>query len=266
MQLCGSVDNVANKVIPAPAPLAEQPTISESEAGSKPPKVNRLKIFTTIKTDDVKVELPPPTDPSREQPRQKVIIKHPKQVSILDHGGFDGSFDTGSRKIKKIVDLTAPATYVRQDVNPFVGEGSRGRARESRRALEEEKRRNDEKLREEEMARRNYMEEMRMLEEQDQLAPLRRFQEDLRIEREEEERQKAQKKKKKKKRDEFVEDDYVEDYQLRRNSRGIPERDRSAKKKSVVEPVRYATEYMAPTKRRRGGEVHYFFRVSAVQF
>ncbi|KAL8150478.1 hypothetical protein V2J09_020286 [Rumex salicifolius] len=256
---CASVENVASKIIHVAAPIAEQPTVSESDVGNKPlPKVNKLKITNKMKTEEVEPQklslvVRPPVDPSRDQPRQKVTIKQPKEASSLDHGGLDGSFDTGYRKTKKMVELTQPDLYMRQNVNSFSGEGSKGKARDGRRLLEEEKRRNAERLKEEK-ARRIYLEERRMVEEQDRLAELRRYEEAIRIEREEEEHQKAQKKNKKKKRDE-IEDEYLEDYQFRRNSRAIAERDRSSKRKNVVELGRYAADHLPPTKRRRGGEV-----------
>lgn len=118
---------------------------------------------------------------------------------------------------------------------------------------EEEKRRNAERIKEE-RARRIYEEERRFVEERERFAELRRYEESIRKEREEELIQKAKKKKKKKKKPE-IGDDYLQDYRAKRNDRRMPERDRGAKRKPGAELGKHSADYGPPTKRRRGGEV-----------
>lgn len=195
----------------------------------------------------------PPVDMDRDQPRKKIIIKRPKEIS-LDQVSQDGSTGPEYRKTKKIVELSSFEKHKKPEVKHLYEDAAKRKAREDKRWWEEEeKRRNAERLREE-RAKRQYEEEMRMLEEQERLAEIRKYEEVIRREREEEERQKAKKKKKKKMPE--IRDDHLEDYRARRNDRRIPERDRSSKRRPVVELGRYGAEYAPPTKRRRGGEVN----------
>ncbi|KAK3206157.1 hypothetical protein Dsin_020203 [Dipteronia sinensis] len=204
----------------------------------------------------------PPTDKDREQPQKKIVIKRPKEVVDLDPVSPDGTTHLEYRKTKKIVELSSFENRGKQNLQ-LKNESAKRKGRERKRLWEEEqKRRNAERLREErerrlyeeEMRIMEEQEEMRVMEEQERLAEIRRYEESIRREREEEERQKAKMKKKKKKKPE-IGDDYLEDYRARRNDRRIPERDRSAKRKSVVESGRYGADHVPPTKRRRGGEV-----------
>jgi transcription initiation factor TFIID subunit 1 len=70
---------------------------------------------------------------------------------------------------------------------------------------------------------------------------------------EEEERQRAKKKKKKKRPE--IREEYLEDPRTRRNDKRVPERERNAKRRPVVELGKFGAEYAPPTKRRKGGEV-----------
>ncbi|KAE9450286.1 hypothetical protein C3L33_17812, partial [Rhododendron williamsianum] len=106
--------------------------------------------------------------------------------------------------------------------------------REDKRWWEEEEKRGIAEREREERAKRLY-EQKRILEEQERLADIRRFEEDIRREREEEEHQKEKKKKKKKKRPETARDDYLDDLMTREDDRMLPARDRSAKRRPVVE-------------------------------
>ena len=136
----------------------------------------------------------------------------------------------------------------------FSDESGKRKAREDRRWWEEEeKQRAAERLRED-GARRIFEEEMRSREEQEKLAEIERYTETIRWDWEEEERQKAKKKtKKKKKRPEIS--DHLDDFRADRNERRMPERDRGAKRRPVVDVGTYGADYTPATKRRRVGEV-----------
>ena len=95
---------------------------------------------------------------------------------------------------------------------------------------------------------------MRMQEEQEKLAELRKYEEDIRREREEEELHKASRKMKKKRPSE-IRDDYFEEFQVQRNNRKLPGKSRSAKRKTTVELGSYGAEHVPASKRRKGGEV-----------
>lgn len=196
----------------------------------------------------------PSVEAQREQHHKKIIIKRPKEIIDLDQVSQDGNTPVEHRKTKRIVELTSSEKSRKRESIYSAKEAAKKKAREDRRFWEEqEKRKNEERL-EEERARRAYEEEMRMIEEQERLAEIRRFEADIRREREEEERQKARKNKKKKKRPEIM-DDYLEDTRARRFDKRMPERDRGAKRRPVVELGRYSGESAPATKRRKGGEV-----------
>ncbi|KAI9083926.1 hypothetical protein K1719_034184 [Acacia pycnantha] len=268
---------------------SDKPVTSDSET-AKSAKISRIVIPNKVKSDDMQAEsrkhaiaIRPPTAPSRsqvdshkpsikirppaetdrEQPQKKIIIKRTKDVIDLDQFSPGGSMGFEHRKTKRIVELSGVDKYRRQEAM-YSPEAAlvRPKAKEDRRWWDEQgKRRKEERLREEreeEMRMLKEQEQMRMVKEQRQMrmlkgqeriAELRRFEETIRMDREEEERQKAKKKKKKKA--EFR-DDYIDDHSTRFNNRGL-ERERSGKRRSVVELGRYAAEYTPPPKRRRGG-------------
>ncbi|PON98287.1 Histone acetylase PCAF [Trema orientale] len=193
----------------------------------------------------------PRTETDREQSHKKIIIKRPKEIIDVDQVAQDGGSSIEHRKTKRIVELSSFEMHRNQ--NMYFAEAAKKKARENRKLWEEqEKHRNEERLREE-RARRLREEERRRLEEQDRVAEIRRYEVAIRREREEEERQKAKKKKKKKMPE--IEDDYIEVSRSRRFDKRIPDRDRSAKQRPVVELGRYGADHAATTKRRRGGEV-----------
>ncbi|RVX09363.1 Transcription initiation factor TFIID subunit 1 [Vitis vinifera] len=221
----------------------------------KPSNVTRPPTETDrdqVESHKPSIVIRPPVDTDRDQPRKKIIIKRPKEIS-LDQVSQDGSTGLEYRKTKKIVELSSFEKHKKPETKHLNEDAAKRKAREDKRLWEEEeKRRNAERLREE-RAKRLYEEEMRMLEEQERLAEIRKFEEAIRREREEEERQKARKKKKKKMPE--MRDNHLEDYRTRRNDRRIPERDRSTKRRPVVELGKFGADYGPPTKRRRGGEV-----------
>lgn len=189
----------------------------------------------------------------REQHHKKIIIKRPKEIIDIDQISQDGGTPVEHRKTKRIVELTSSEKHRKQENVYLAKEAANKKARDERRLREEqEKRINEDRLREE-RARRLYEEEMRMIEERERLAELTRYQALLRQEREEEERQKAKNKMKKKRSE--IRDDYLEDSRARRLDKRMPERDRGAKRRPVVELGRHGGESTPATKRRRGGEV-----------
>ncbi|XP_062177555.1 transcription initiation factor TFIID subunit 1 isoform X3 [Alnus glutinosa] len=275
---CGSVDKVSDNVSVEVAPSSDQPVTSTSDTGKSIVKVNKIVIPNKTKPEDAETPKPsivirpptntpkdqpeshkrsivirPQTETDREQPQKKIIIKRPKEIIDVDQVSQDGSTGVEYRKTKRIVELSNIEKHRKQDNKYLAEESVKRKARDDRRWWgEQEKQRNEERQREE-RARRLYEDEMRMLEEQEKLAEIKRYEAAIRREREEEERQKAKKKKKKKKRSE-IKEEYLEDPRTRSDKR-MPERDRSTKRRPVVELGKYGAEYAPPTKRRRGGEV-----------
>ncbi|KAI3439257.1 uncharacterized protein J3R85_004984 [Psidium guajava] len=258
---------ISSKTKPADLPLeSHKPSIvirRPTDADRVHPEAQKTSIVfrPPVDTDKAQIEphrpsivIRPPADIEKEQSHKKLIIKRPKEVIDLDQASQEGSTDFEHRKTKKIVELSDFERYRAQENTYFTESSSKKKSREDKRWWEEEeKRRNTERLREE-RAKRQYMEEIRMLEERERLAEIERYEVSLRREREEEERQKAKKKQKKMKKVE-ARGEYLEDYRARRNDKRILERDRTAKRKPLIEPGKLSVDYALPTKRRRGGEV-----------
>lgn len=251
-----TADKVPDKVNSVLLPSLEQPSTSEAEAGNRSaPKVIKI-ISNKTKPDDVQAEsaklnviIRPPSETGKDHYHKKITIKQPKEVINLDYSSQDGA-DKEYRKTRKMIELTGFGVNRQQESKPE--EVLRKKNKEAKRMWEEEeRRRNAERIREEQ-ANRIYEEEMRMQEERDRLAELKKYEEDIRREREEEEQRKASKKKKKKKRTNDFKD-HLEDFPAKRNNRLLPERDRSAKRKTIVD-LGYGADCV-PLKRRRGGEV-----------
>ncbi|KAG6652791.1 hypothetical protein CIPAW_05G030600 [Carya illinoinensis] len=275
---CGSIDKLSDNLTAEVALSTDQPVASNSETGKSIVKVNKIIIPGKMKPDDAETPKPSivirpptntakdqpeshkrsvvirtPTETDREQPQKKIIIKRPKEIIIdVDQVSQDGSTGIEYRKTKRIVELSNIEKHRKQDNIYLAEESAKRKAREDRRWWEEqEKQRNEDRIRED-RARRLYEDEMML--EQGKLAEIKRYEAAIRREREEEERQKAKKKKKKKKRPE-IKVEYLEDPRTRRNDKRMPERDRSVKRRPVVELGRDVAEYAPSTKRRRGGEV-----------
>lgn len=281
----------AEKTVIEATQSSDKPVTSDSET-AKSAKIGRILISNKVKADDMHAEsrrqaiaIRPPTDPSRiqvdsnhkrsirirqptetdrEQPQKKIVIKRTKDVIDLDQFSPGENMGFERRKTKRIVELSNFERHRSQEImySPEVALVKQ-KAKEDRRWPDEhERRRKEERLRkvdrlwEAELPRGLHDREVKMLKEQERLDELRRYEEDIRREREEEERQKAKKKKKKKA--EFR-DDYIDDHITSFNNR-VFERERSGKRRSVVELGRYAADYTPPPKRRRGGggEVHYY--------
>ncbi|XP_058216351.1 transcription initiation factor TFIID subunit 1 isoform X2 [Rhododendron vialii] len=259
---CGSNEKLPDKQTPAASQSSDKPVISDAETGNIKPvvKVKKIKFANKLKPEEVQVEshkpsivIKPPVETDREQPR-KIVIKQPKEVINLDQSSQEVSPSLQNRKMKKIIDLSTFEKHSENESKRSAEEAARRKMREDKRWWEEEEKRGIAEREREERAKRLY-EQKRILEEQERLADIRRFEEDIRREREEEERQKEKKKKKKKKRPEMARHDYLDDLMTRENDRTLPARDRSAKRRPVVELGIYGAEYAPPTKRRRGGEV-----------
>ncbi|XAR69721.1 hypothetical protein NMG60_11001422 [Bertholletia excelsa] len=256
---CGSTDKHPDKVTPAASQSSERQITSDTEAVNKPVvKVNKIIFSNKMKSEDTQIEsyrpsivIKPPVEAERDQPRKKIIIKRPKEISNLEQGSLEGGADIECRKMKKIIELSTFEKHNEHDGRRMAEEASRKKVEKNARLWEEEEKRRIAESEREERTRRLY-EQRRIFEEQKRVAEIRKYEEAIRREREEEERQKA--KKKKKKRPE-TRDDFLDDFPPRRNDRKIPDRDRNVKRRPVVELGRYGAEYAPATKRRRGGEV-----------
>uniref|UniRef100_A0A6N2MFQ8 Transcription initiation factor TFIID subunit 1 n=1 Tax=Salix viminalis TaxID=40686 RepID=A0A6N2MFQ8_SALVM len=187
----------------------------------------------------------PPAEKDREKIQKKIVIKQSKETIDLDRVSQDGGTGREHRKTKKIVELSSFEKHGK--AMQFSRESAKRKAKEDRRWWEEEEKRTAERLREEKERR------MRSLEEQEKLADIKRYTETIKWDWDEEERQKAKKKKKMKK--PKTSDDFSDDYRAARNGRRMPERDRGAKRRPVVDVGTYGAEYTPATKRRRVGEV-----------
>jgi transcription initiation factor TFIID subunit 1 len=280
---CSSTEKSSDKPAIETMPSSDKPVTSDSET-AKSAKISKIIIPNKVKSEDTQAEslkhaivIRPPTDPGRsqvdshkfpikirppaeidrEQSHKKIVIKRTKDVADLELDSPGGNTGIEHRKTKRIVELTSFEKHGKQETMYSTEGLAKWNAKEDRRWWEEhEKRRNEVRLREDK-ARRYHKEEMRMLKEQEKLDELRKYEEDIRREREEEERQKAKKKKKKRKPD--LRDDYLDDPRERRYGKRMQERERSGKRRSVVELGKISGDFMPPTKRRRGGggEVHF---------
>ncbi|KAH7847356.1 hypothetical protein Vadar_025175 [Vaccinium darrowii] len=259
---CGSTEKLPDKQTPAASQSSDKPVTSDAETGNDKPviKVKKIKFANKLKPEEVQVEshkpsimIKPPVETDRDQPR-KIVIKQPKEIINLDQSSQEVSPSLQYRKMKKIIDLSTFEKHSENESKHSAEEAARRKMREDKRWWEEEEKRRIAEREREERTKRLY-EQKRILEEQERLAEIRRFEEAIRREREEEERQKEKKKKRKKKRPEAVRVDYLDEPTMRENDRTLPARDRSAKRRPVVELGRYGAEYAPPTKRRRGGEV-----------
>lgn len=279
---CSSTEKSADKPAIETLQSIDKPVTSDSET-AKSAKVNKIIIPKKMKPDDTQAEshkhaivirpptdsgrgrvdshkfpikIRPPTEIDREQSHKKIVIKRTKEVVDLELDSPGDKTGLEHRKTKRIVELSNFEKHRKQDTM-YSAEGLvKWNVKEDRRWWEEqEKRRNEVRL-SEDRARRHRKEEMRMLKEQERLDEIKRYEEDIRREREEEERQKAKKKKKKKKAD--IRDEYLDESRARRHDKRMLERERSGKRRSVVELGKIGGDSVPPTKRRRGGggEVH----------
>ncbi|WOL14715.1 transcription initiation factor TFIID subunit 1 [Canna indica] len=247
---CGPSDKPAEKNLSADHSFNKRNTDVDFE--TKPTvKINKIIISNKKKAEDSQQEKPkhsvvirPPIDTEKDQPRTKIIFKQPKVNTTIEPPRqlFDTDLDYDFRKTKKIAELASFEKQKKPEKQWFAEEPS-NRYRSYDRSLEEE-----EKRRSKDRTRRRQEDERRMLEERQQLFESRRYEEAVRTE----DSKKANKKKKKKAKPDFR-DEYLLETRPYRNDRRIPERDRAAKRRAMVEPGQM--EYAPSVKRRRGGEV-----------
>ncbi|KAK3034791.1 hypothetical protein RJ639_033696 [Escallonia herrerae] len=257
---CGSTDKLPEKPTPSSSQISDRPLTSDTEGGVKSGgKVGKIILSNKTMPKDARVEsqkplivIRPPMETDRDHPRQKIIIRQPKEVIDLDQISQEGSPGLEYRKTKRINELSSSEKYREQETRYSGEETSRRTIREDKRWWEEENKRRIAVTLKEERAKRIYEEQTRV-EEQEKVAEIRKFEYNIRKEREEEERRKASKKLKK--RGPEIRDEYLEEFGSRRHGRRIPERGRTTQRMAVLESGSYGADYAPPTKRRRGGEV-----------
>ncbi|KAL4565992.1 hypothetical protein LXL04_030101 [Taraxacum kok-saghyz] len=256
----------ANKDRPTPSTsqISDKPATSDTETVNKSSvKVNKIIFSNKTKSDDIQppvephhrptaslVIRPPETTRNPPPPRKTIVIKRPKEVFDFDQiSGQEVSPSTEPRKTKRITELSGFQKHTRDQ------HFDRAPPRSNKQHIQywEE----DQQTFRIAIAERQREERARM-EEQERVAEIRRFEEDIKREREEERRQREKKKKKKNNiyfnnnhnnNNEFLEPRREEERRPR-----APDRDRTAKRKPVVElGGRFGADLTA--KRRRGGEV-----------
>ncbi|XP_024985574.1 transcription initiation factor TFIID subunit 1 isoform X3 [Cynara cardunculus var. scolymus] len=238
---------------PANSKIQEKATPSTSQVSDRPTKADDVQVESHKPSSLV---IRPPVESSRNLPRKTIVIKRPKEVFDLDQGSQEVSPGLEPRKTKRITELSGFQKH-RDHEEHFVERVRSNRAKDnSNQFWEDEQTLRIAERQREERDRLLYEEQQaRKLEEQERVAEIRRFEEDIKREREEERRQREKKKKKKNIHFE-TRNDFLEDTRPRRDDRRIPERDRTAKRKPVIElGGRFGAEYTPTVKRRRGGEV-----------
>ncbi|KAE9606976.1 putative chromatin remodeler Bromodomain family [Lupinus albus] len=270
---CSSTEKSYDKPAIETLQSSDKPVTSDSETA----KVNKIIFPKIVKPDDTQAEsltpaivirppsgsgrgqidshkLPikirqPPTEVYRERShKRKIIIKRSKEDYYKNDQDLDspcGNTGFEHRKTKRIVELSNLEMHRNQETMYSTEGLVKWKGKGDRRWWEEqEKQKNEAKLRED-WARRHHN-EFKMPKEQ-KLDEIRRYEEDIRMEREEEERQKAKKKKKKKLE---LGDEYLDGPRTRHDKRML---ERSGKKRHV-ELGKGGADYMQqPIKRRRGG-------------
>ncbi|PIA32456.1 hypothetical protein AQUCO_04500216v1 [Aquilegia coerulea] len=254
---CGPGEKIPEKSTPEESQSTDKQVAFDVESGPRSVnKINRIVISNKLKPEDVLVEPPklvikPPAEVEREPLRKKIIIKQPKgnatveQVKQESSSGMQESY----RKTKMMSELSSVEKHRKQEGKRLAEEiAMKRKANEEMRLWEEEeKRRLDRVLREES---ERHLKEQRLIEEQQRLAEFNRIRSEA-MWKDDQERQKARKKKKKKGHE--MVDEYYEVQGSSKNDRRLPGRERSAKRRSVVELGTYGAEYAPQTKRRRGG-------------
>ena len=224
-------ETLQEKISPGPQSLE-----METEPAKK---IKKIIISNKSKPQDQLQELQRPTvvikmasESERDQPPpKKIIFKQTKSMSNLESFGTapETGVDEGFRKIKKIAELAGPQT---RDKQPAHWEGGE-RKRKERVAAE-----------------------WRMQDQQTLIDVYRHDDPEWGInDRESKKENMYNNKKKKKKKKPEMKEKYSGEFRASRSER--PERDRAAKRHSVVEFGRDSDGYTPPTKRRRGGEVKF---------
>lgn len=239
---CGSSDKPSEKSSSVPQMFDKMVSSSVNHEAKQSGK--NLIIPIRMKGENAQPDTPKPTVRIRppqgmmdREPPKKIVIKQPKFTTNKHSKDFDVAIDQESRKMKKIAELSP--TFEKRRVlesRHFANDESGSNHGHERRFGEEKGRRSLQRL-EEERTRR-VIEERRNYE--------------AAIRREELYAKKKKTKKSKKKKPDFN-DDYLMDHKPYRTGRRFPERDRAAKRQSVVEAG--LQEYAPLPKRRKVGEV-----------
>ncbi|KAI7727627.1 hypothetical protein M8C21_003418 [Ambrosia artemisiifolia] len=241
-------ERVPEKATPSTSQVSDRPVTSDTETVNNKSsfKVNKIIFSNKLKTEDVQVEsrkpsslvIRPPVETPRNPPRKMIVIRRPKEVIDLDQVSQEVSPGIEPRKMRRITELS--------------GFQKSSRPNDNHQFWEEE----EQTMRiEREQARLYEEQQARKLEEQERVAEIRRYEELLKGEREEEMRLREKKKKKKKIVFE-THNDFFDETHLRRDERRGLERDRAAKRKPIIElGGRLGSDYNSTVKRRRGGEV-----------
>lgn len=259
---CGPANNkFPEKPTPSTSQVSDRPVASDTETVNKSSvKVNKIIFSNKTKTEDIQVESHKPSSlvirPPVERPvesnsnkvptRKTIVIRRPKEVIDLDQVSQEFS-PIEPRKTKRITELSGFQNHRDHENEHFMDRNRYWEGEQPTMRMERE--------REEQRAQELYEEQQRRkFGRPAEVVEIRRFEEDIKREREEEQRQKEKKKKKK-----IIfetRNDFYEDARPRRDERWPPERERSAKRKPVVNlGGRFGADYTPTVKRRRGGEV-----------
>ncbi|KAI4969555.1 hypothetical protein ZWY2020_000469 [Hordeum vulgare] len=210
--------------------------------------VSKIKICSKTKSEDYPPDTPKPSivvrlsvKAEKDAPRKKVTFKQPKghvgQLTAIENRSGPEPI-----KLRKIAELSSFKENSRENDGWYVGERSQMNSSQDRLGLDGNNRQSKEVVGSDESW--SAFKEQRARQEQ------RLIQARMQEASKEEELQKSKRKNKKKRRHEFRDDDIL-DHKPYRNDRRVPERDRSAKRRSPAD----MTEYAPSAKRRRGGEV-----------
>ncbi|XP_020107589.1 transcription initiation factor TFIID subunit 1 isoform X2 [Ananas comosus] len=244
----GSAEKSLEKSLPGT--LVPDQQIADTNIDAKSTgKINKIKISNKTKSEDVRHEIHkpsvvirPPADMEKDQPRKKIIFKQPKVLSNVEHSKkVDIGRDQEYKKMRRIAELSSIGKQNKQESQWFMEETSQRNPIYERTLWGDEKKSKGKERIKEDRSWRVQEDERTM-----RLSDSRMYDEATK----DEEMENARKKKKKKKKPDFR-DDYSVDHRPYRNDRRIPERDRAAKRRSVVD----ISEHAPSTKRRRGGEV-----------
>ncbi|XP_003560349.1 transcription initiation factor TFIID subunit 1 isoform X2 [Brachypodium distachyon] len=244
---CGAPEKFLERNMSVAGSLVSDKSIMDATDLRSTGKVSKIKICSKVKSEDYPLDTPkpsvvirPPAESEKDVPRKKVIIKQPKGHVDLQRA-LEISSSQEPKKIRKIAELSSFEKKNREDDHLYAGEPSQMNSSTDRLGLEGN-RKNKEVLGGDESWRA--FKEQRERQEQ-RLIEARIYEANR-----EEELQKAKKKSKKKKKHEFRDDDVL-DHRPYRNERKVPERDRTAKRRTPAD----MTEFAPSAKRRRGGEV-----------
>ncbi|XP_039138858.1 LOW QUALITY PROTEIN: transcription initiation factor TFIID subunit 1-like [Dioscorea cayenensis subsp. rotundata] len=245
---CGQPEKSYDKNL-SETQTSDRQNFADAEVEPKPSgKINKIKFSNKLKSDDTQHELQKSSSliirlPEKDQSHKRIVIKQSKGSTSAEHSkqSVDSGFDRESRKMKKIAELSS-FDGQRQQGNQWAVKQETLRDRR----MWDDEHKKGKRVRIEEERSGWMLDKSRSVQEQQRFSD-RRYAGAI-----QEELQKAKKKKKKKKKHDFR-DEYLLDHRSYRNDRRLPERDRAAKRRAIVDLEK--SEYASSTKRRRGGEV-----------